>query len=186
MAGRSVTPFDLYRANLAFALQLLSFGQEARQQTCEFEMRRIRRDLATAQAIRKVASTAHDWSELAVSCQTVARDYLASTTNLWQQGLGTAVRLQSGCTEGLREGLANWHSAWSDQWPTHTPMNPVVSSWQEWLQRLQSAATGMAGGRAAHAEATSRMGPADFANSAVSRDNGASADHGDHGDHHVG
>ncbi|MFM0514846.1 hypothetical protein [Paraburkholderia sp. RL17-373-BIF-A] len=43
MAGKSVTRFDLYRANLAFALQMPSFSQEARRQAYEFEMQRIRR-----------------------------------------------------------------------------------------------------------------------------------------------
>ncbi|RKT10469.1 hypothetical protein B0G69_7875 [Paraburkholderia sp. RAU2J] len=53
MAGKSVTPFDLYRANLSFALQMVSFSHEARQQVSEFEMQRIRRDLAAAQANTK-------------------------------------------------------------------------------------------------------------------------------------
>ncbi|SDR63040.1 hypothetical protein SAMN05445850_8586 [Paraburkholderia tuberum] len=64
MAGKSVTPFDLYRANLSFALQMGSFSHEARQQVSEFDMQRIRRDLAAAHAIRNAVSTAHDWSEL--------------------------------------------------------------------------------------------------------------------------
>ncbi|MGF6812667.1 hypothetical protein OKW30_007884 [Paraburkholderia sp. Clong3] len=67
MAGKSVTRFDLYRANLSFALQMVSFSHEARQQVSEFEMQRIRRDLAAAHAIRNAVSTAHDWSELSAS-----------------------------------------------------------------------------------------------------------------------
>jgi hypothetical protein len=186
MAGRSVTPFDLHRANLAFGLQLLSVGHAARQQICEFEMQRIWRDVAAAQALRDVASSARDWSELAVSCQTLARDYLASTTNLWQQGLVSAARLQSGYSDGLREAFANWHSAWSEQWPTHALMNPGMSPWQEWLQRLQSTAAGVAGGRAGHCEASGPLAPAHSGNSAGSPANGASRDHDDHGGHHVG
>ncbi|ORC49533.1 hypothetical protein [Paraburkholderia terricola] len=167
MTDPSVIPFDLYRANLAFALQMLSFGHEARQQAGEFHMQRVRRDLAAAQAIRNAASTARDWNEFAASCQSVAREYLTTTASLWQQGLGSAVRLQSGYGEGLREALATWQSAWSEQWPTHVPMNPVMQPWQEWLQYMQGAAAGMPYRRADRGGA-SQAAPANSANSANS------------------
>ncbi|MFL9893217.1 hypothetical protein P0D71_28955 [Paraburkholderia sp. RL17-383-BIF-A] len=147
MTGKSVTPFELFRANLSFALQALSFGHQARQQACEFEMQRIRRDLEAARAIGNAASAAKDWSALAVSWQTVLRDYMATTTNLWQQGLGAAVRLQTGSFEGMREAFATWQAVSTDQWPTQAAMNPVMQPWQEWLQRVESAA-GMPRGRA--------------------------------------
>lgn len=140
MTGTSVTPLDLYRATLSFALRLLSFSHQARQQACEFEMQRIRRDLAAARAIGNAASAARDWSALAVSLQTVLRDYMATTTNLWQQGLGSAVQLQTGSFEGLRDAFATWQAASTDPWPAYAPMNPVMLPWQEWLQRLGGAA----------------------------------------------
>lgn len=183
MAGKSVVPFDLYRANLAFALQVLSFSHGARQQACEFEMQRIRRDLAAVHALRSAASAAHDWSELAVSWQTMVRDYVASTTNLWQQGLGSAVRLQSGFSEGLREALATWQSAWSEPWPTHAPMNPATLPWQEWLQRMQSTAAGMPYGLAGRSGVASQGAPLNSASSAQST---AASRRGQQGEQHVG
>ncbi|MFM0514102.1 hypothetical protein [Paraburkholderia sp. RL17-373-BIF-A] len=182
MADKSVTPFDLYRSNLSFAIQILGISHEARQEACEFEMQRIRRDLAAAHAIRNAASAAHDWSEFAASYQAMVRDYLATTTNLWQQGLGSAVRLQSGCSEGLREALATWQSSWSEQWPTHAPMNPVMLPWQEWLQRTQSMMVAMPYGRAARGDAPSRDTPANSANSGGSP---GSRGREKQGEHHV-
>ncbi|MFL9965472.1 hypothetical protein PQR02_31410 [Paraburkholderia sediminicola] len=140
MTGKRVTPFNLYRANLTFALQMLGFSLEARQQACDFEMQRIRRDVAAVHGMRNAASAAHDLSKLTASCGTAARDYMATTTNLWQQGVSSAMRLQSAYSQGLREALATWQSAWSDQWPMHAPNSPAVLLWQEWLQRIQHTA----------------------------------------------
>lgn len=154
MADPFVTPFDLYRASLSFALQMLSFSHEARQRACEFEMQRVRRDMAAAHAVRNVASDAHDWSEFATSYQALVRDYLATTMNLWLQGLASAVRGQRGFSEGLCEASATWQSAWSEHWPTHVPMNPAMLPWQEWQQRTQNAVAGMPYGRAGRAGAS--------------------------------
>ncbi|CAD6556923.1 hypothetical protein LMG28727_06239 [Paraburkholderia kirstenboschensis] len=180
MAGKSVTPFDLYRANLSLALQVGSFSHEARQQVSELEMQRIRRDLAAAHAIRNAVSTAHDWSEFSASYQSTVRDYMTTTTNLWQQGLDSAVRLQSRFSEGLREALANWQTAWSEQWPTHAPMNPVMLPWQEWLRRMESTAAGMAYGQAGRGDVSSQVTPATSAKSP------ASGKRPEQGEHHVG
>jgi hypothetical protein len=182
MTGKPVTPFDVYRANLTFALQMLGFSLEARQQACEFEMQRIRRDVAAVHGVRSAASAAHDLSKLTASCNTVARDYMATTTNLWQQGVSSAVRLQSAYSEGLHEALATWQSAWSDQWPLHAPNSPAVLLWQEWLQRIQRTAAqtpyGPMGGDD-HSEDI----PAGSANSGRSR---ASGGRDQQGDRHVG
>jgi hypothetical protein len=182
MTGKPVTPFNLYRANLTFALQMLGFSLEARQQACEFEMQRIRRDAAAVDGIRNAASAAHDLSKLTASCSTVARDYMATTTNLWQQGVSSAVRLQSACSEGLREALATSESVWSDQWPMHAPNNPAALLWQEWLQRIQSTVAqtpyGPTGG-----DDASQVIPATSANSGRSSASGA---RDQQGEQHVG
>ncbi|RKR38564.1 hypothetical protein [Paraburkholderia sp. BL17N1] len=167
MADRFVTPFDLYRASLSFALQMLSFSHEARQRACEFEMQRARRDMAAAHAVRNAAAAAGDWSEFAASYQASVRDYLATTVNLWQQGLGSAVQGQRGFSEGLCEALATWQSAWREQWPTHVPMNPVMLPWQAWQQQTQSAVAGMPYGRAGRTGA-SQVTPFDLASRGVS------------------
>ncbi|EIF30809.1 hypothetical protein BCh11DRAFT_06315 [Burkholderia sp. Ch1-1] len=181
MTGKSVTPFELYRANLSFSLQVWSFSHEARQQACEFEMQRIRRDLAATHAIGRAASTARDWSALAVSCQTVLRDYVATTTNLWQQGLGSATRLQTGFFEGLREAFATWQAASTDQWSTHPAVNPVMLPWQEWLQRMGGAAT-MPGGRAVRSFPVNEHNPTDSATAPASSGPADAED----GEHHAG
>ncbi|MBB4514970.1 hypothetical protein [Paraburkholderia fungorum] len=182
MAGTSIIPFDLYRVNLALALQMLSFSQEARQQACEFEMQRIRRDLAAANAIRNAASGVCDWNGFAVSCQTIARDYMETTTRLWQQGFASTVRLQNGCGEGLREALATWQSAWSEQWPTHVPMNPAMLPWQNWLRSMENTLANMPYGNASE---SGTGGHASSANSGNSARSPASGNGGQQGGQHV-
>jgi hypothetical protein len=154
--------------NLALALQMVSVSQEARQQACEFEMQRIRRDLAAANAIRNAASGVCDWNGFAVSCQTIARDYMETTTRLWQQGFASTVRLQNGCGEGLREALATWQSAWSKQWPTHVPMNPAMLPWQNWLRSMENTLANMPYGNASESGTGGRASSANSGNSARS------------------
>ncbi|MFL9944132.1 hypothetical protein [Paraburkholderia graminis] len=160
---------DLQRANLALALQLMGFGLEARQGACEFEMQRIQRDVAAAHAIRNAATSFHDCTHLAGAYKATARDYLATTTNLWQQGWGSAVRLQGSFSERLHEALATWQSTWGPQWPAHVPMNPG----HEWLQRVQSATGSVLAVRASRGDgATQASRP--------------TADHETRGEPHVG
>lgn len=182
MTGKPVTPFNLYRANLTFALQMLGFSLEGRQQACELEMQRIRRDVAAVHGLRNAASAAHDLNKLTASCSTVARDYMATTTNLWQQGVSSAMRLQSGYGEGLREAFATWQSAWSDQWPMHAPNSPAELLWQDWLQRIQNTAVQTPYGPTGGDDASQDI-PAGSANSGRSP---ASGGHDQQGEHHVG
>ncbi|XUW90510.1 hypothetical protein OH764_26530 [Burkholderia sp. M6-3] len=182
MAGKSVPPFDLCRANLAFALRMLEFNHEARQQACRLELEHIRRDVAAAHAIQHCLSAAHDWSEFAASCHTVVRDYIAATMNLWQQGLGSAARLQGEFSEGLHEALASWQSASLRQWPTHAPLSQAVLPWQAWLQPAESAVADQAFARASRGDAASRSAPVNAPNSVKSP---ASNGHDQEGDHHV-
>jgi hypothetical protein len=181
MEGKSVPPFDLYCANLSSALRMLEFNHQARQQACKLEMERILRDMEAAHAIQHCLSAAHDWSEFAASFQTVVRDYIAATMNLWQQGLGSAARLQGGLSEGLHEALATWSaSLW--QWPTHAPLSQAVLPWQAWPRPAESAAADHVSARASRSDATSRIAPVNAPNSVKSP---ASDGHDQEGDHHV-
>lgn len=167
MTGKPVTPLNLYRANLTFALQMLGFSVEARRQACEFEMQRIRRDVAAVHGIRNAASAAHDLNKLTASCSTVARDYMLTTANLWLQGVSSAMRLQSAYSEGLREALASWQSAWSDQWPMPAPNSAAASlwqEWQEWLKVTQNTVSQSAYG-SVRGDGVSQANPASSANS---------------------
>lgn len=116
MATESTKPLDLYRVNLEFALRMLSLGQEGRQQACELEMQRIKRDLAAQNAIHEAATGSRDWGELASNYQTILHDYTAATNTLWQQGLVSVVRQQKACSDGVRDALARWQAASVDAW----------------------------------------------------------------------
>jgi hypothetical protein len=158
---------------------MLGFSVEARRQACEFEMQRIRRDVAAVHGIRNAASAAHDLDKLTASCSTVARDYVSTTANLWLQGVSSAMRLQSAYSEGLREALASWQSAWSDQWPMPAPNSPAVPLWQEWLKVIQNTVSqspyGSTGG-----DGASQANPASSANSGRSQGAGSRDQQGAH------
>lgn len=175
MAIESIAPLDLYRANLGLALRMLSFGHEGRRQACEFEMQRINRDLAALNAGREATTGARDWSELAASYQTMLRDYMAATSNLWQQGLVSAARQQSACSDGMRDALVRWQSAWADEWQKSTGINPVSPPLQEWLQRFEQTISGALDGRTPFARSTNSTMPTAAAHS-----------HAQQGDRHVG
>ena len=55
MANEFTTPFDAYRAKLESALRMLCFGHEFRQQACEFEMLRVKRDFAAMRSTCEAA-----------------------------------------------------------------------------------------------------------------------------------
>ncbi|MGF6920589.1 hypothetical protein [Paraburkholderia sp. 40] len=149
MSTESTTPLDLYRANLGLSLRMFGYGHEYRRQACEFEMQRIQRDLAALNATRDAATGAHDWSELAASYQTMLRDYMAATTNLWQQGLASAARQQTACSDGMRDALAGWHAAWTGNWQQGVGMNPATLPLQGWMRRFEEMARGALDGGAA-------------------------------------
>ncbi|MBB5496020.1 hypothetical protein [Paraburkholderia sp. MM5384-R2] len=137
MATDSTTPLNLYRANLGLALRMLGCGHEYRRQACEFEMLRIKRDLAALNATRDAATGAHDWSELAAGYQTMLRDYMAATTNLWQQGLVSAARHQTACSDDMRDALAGWQAAWTGNWQQGAGMNLAALPLQDWMRRFE-------------------------------------------------
>ncbi|MFM0169789.1 hypothetical protein [Paraburkholderia sediminicola] len=148
MAPEFITPFDAYRANLELALRMLCFGHEARQQACEFEMLRIKRDLAAMKATREAAPSACDWNDFGASCRATLRDYIETTKNLWQQGWVLAMRQQSAYSDGMREALAKWQSTWTDEWQKGPGVNPAAIPVQEWMQHLEQALKGALEGRA--------------------------------------
>ncbi|WP_341318333.1 hypothetical protein WN982_25045 [Paraburkholderia sp. IMGN_8] len=148
MASEFITPLDAYRANLTLALRMMNFGHEVRQLACAFEMLRIKRDLAVMNATREAALGARDWNDFGVSCQTMLRDYLEATTNLWQQGWVSSMRQQSAYSDGMREALAKWQSTWTDHWQKGPGMNPTAIPVQEWMQHFERALKGVLEGRA--------------------------------------
>jgi hypothetical protein len=85
------TPFDMYRTNLDIALRMLASAQGWRQHASMVEKLRIERDADVMRRMRGSAATATDWSEFLGSFQAVLRDYLATTSNIWQQCMGRPV-----------------------------------------------------------------------------------------------
>jgi hypothetical protein len=175
MATESTTPPDPYRANLALVLRILMFGHDARRQACEFEMRRIKRGLAALTATREATTGARDWSELASSYQAMLRDYMAATTNLWQQGLISAARQQSACGDGMRDAIGRCQSAWADVWQKGTGINPSSMPLQEWLQRFEQTVSGALDGRTTFGQCMKSAMPTAAAHSRAQQ-----------GDQHVG
>ncbi|MFM0470630.1 hypothetical protein [Paraburkholderia strydomiana] len=147
MAIEFDTPLNLYRANVGLALRIVGFGHDVRQQACDLEMQRIKRDVAALNATREATIRAREWSDLASSYQAALRDYMATTTNLWQQALVSAARQQTAHSDGMRDALAQWQSAWTNNWHRSTGIDPVSTPLQDWFQRLEQLVGGALDGR---------------------------------------
>jgi hypothetical protein len=133
------TPFDMYRTNLDIALRMLASAQGWRQHASMVEKLRIERDADVMRRMRGSAATATDWSEFLGSFQAVLRDYLATTSNIWQQCMGLAVRNRDAIGEGMRDALNSWQPAWADQWKKAADMSGCSAPVYEWLQHHDSA-----------------------------------------------
>lgn len=179
MATEFDTPLDLYRANVGLALRIVGLGHDVRQQACGLEMQRIKRDLAALHTTREATIRARDWSELAPSYQAALRDYMAASTNLWQQAFVSAARQQSAYSDAMRDALAQWQSAWTNNWRRSTGIDPICTPIKDWFQRVEQLVAGAMEGRgpAAHYVAT------DVATDAPSA--GANG-RGPQGEHHGG
>ncbi|MGA7776758.1 MAG: hypothetical protein WCA85_03475 [Paraburkholderia sp.] len=153
MATESTTPLNLSRANMGLALRVLSFWHEARQQVCEFEMLRIKRDLAALHATREAAG-ADDWNTIAASCQTILRNYMEASASLWQQGLTAAIKQQTATNDGMGDALAKWQASWAEEWQKSSGMNATAMPLQEWMQGCEQAIRRVLDGRMAFGELT--------------------------------
>ncbi|MFL9913736.1 hypothetical protein [Paraburkholderia sp. RL17-337-BIB-A] len=76
------------------------------------------------------------------------REYLAATTNLWQQGLVSAVKQQNACIDGMRDAFARWQAAWRGEWQTGAGMTSTTMPLQEWMQRFEQTVRDAPDGRA--------------------------------------
>ena len=137
MAPDFNTPFDMYRANLDIAFRMLASAQEWRQHAYAVEKLRIERDADTLRRMRESAATAKGWNEYQASFQAVLRDYLATTSNIWQQSMGLAVRNRDTWGEGVRDALNSWQSAWADQWKKVADLSGSGAPVHEWLRHVE-------------------------------------------------
>lgn len=139
------TSFGMYRANLDIALRMLASRQEWRQHACAFEKQRIDRDVDTLRRMRESTAAAKDWNEYLASFQTVLRDYLATTSNIWQQSMGLAARNCDAFGEAVRDALNNWQAAWAEQWKKAADVTGSGAPVREWLRQLEQVATAGSG-----------------------------------------
>lgn len=139
MASEFNTPFEVYRANLGVALRMFALAEEWRQHACELEKLRIERDVDALRRMRESATTAKNWDEYQAGFQAMLRDYFATTSNIWQQGMGLAIRNRDALGEGVRDALNSWQSAWADQWQKTAEVSGSGAPVQEWLQHLEQA-----------------------------------------------
>ncbi|SDH31846.1 hypothetical protein [Paraburkholderia phenazinium] len=137
MAPEFRTPFEMYLANLDIALRMLTSAQEWRQHACALEKLRIERYGDALRRTRESAAIAKDWNECQASFQAVLSDYLATTSNIWQQSVGLAVRNRGAFGEAVRDALNNWQSAWADQWKKAADVSGSGAPLREWLQHLE-------------------------------------------------
>ena len=161
MATGYTHPFEIYRTNLTLALRMLSFGQDWRQRAGTLEKLRTERDCETLRQTREAATTARDWSEFNADIQTAARDYFATSSNIWQQGLGFAVHDQGAFGDAIREALRGWQANWGDQWQRQwqeqwrkvVDLNAAGTPVRDWMQQVEqtvSSALNSEGPAAAH------------------------------------
>ncbi|MGF6735654.1 hypothetical protein OKW50_007827 [Paraburkholderia youngii] len=87
MTVQPVTSLNLCAATLTLGLQMQASCHETLRRNCDLGLERIRRDIAAVQAMCDVASAARDCTELAASYLIMSRDCVATTRDLWQQGL---------------------------------------------------------------------------------------------------
>jgi hypothetical protein len=103
------------------------------------------------------------------------RDYLATTINVWQQGLIAAARQQSACNDGMRDTFARWQTLWTSNWQKSTGIGPITTPLQDWLRRFEQAVADAPHGHAALARRTDSTVPSAGANG-----------RGQQGEQHVG
>jgi hypothetical protein len=80
------------------------------EQARALEAKRVERDLGALRQQCEAVANATDWSEFNSASQAVVRDYLKATANLWQEGMGVAMRNQSAFGEAFFDAMKSWHS----------------------------------------------------------------------------
>jgi hypothetical protein len=136
MATEFNTPCDICRANVGLALRMLTLGQEWREHACTLEKLRVERDLDALRQLRESVGAAKDWNEFNANAQTMLHDYFATSSNIWQQGMGLAVHNQIAFGESLRDALKGWQSAWAERWQKAVAGNAAGTPMHEWMQRF--------------------------------------------------
>jgi hypothetical protein len=97
-------------ANLYLTPRLMTVWEECRQDACTLEAKRIERDLGALRQECEAIANAKDWSQFNSASQAVVSDYLKATANIWQEGIGVAMRSQSAFGEAITDAMKSWQS----------------------------------------------------------------------------
>jgi hypothetical protein len=107
MVTASQLPFDAYRVNGCAALQMMTQGQQWREQLLKLEERRLERDRAALEGALQTLREAKDWTDFVTASQTVLRDYLSATAAMWQESVGASMQSAGAWSDSARDFVQN-------------------------------------------------------------------------------
>lgn len=111
MVTASNSPFDTCRANAAAALTMLTQGQQWREQLLKLQQRRLDCERAALEGTLDTLRHAQDWTDLATQSQAVLRDYLSTSTAIWQESVTVAMQDAGAWAETARGLARNWQES---------------------------------------------------------------------------
>lgn len=124
MVTASQSPFDACRVSGCAALQMMTQGQQWREQLLKLEQRRLERDRAALEGTLQTLREAKDWTDFATASQSLLRDYLSATAAIWQEGVAASMQGAGAWTDTARDFAQNWQDS----------LSGMQASWQASLQ----------------------------------------------------
>jgi hypothetical protein len=141
MVTASNPSFDACRVNARAALQMMTHGQQWREQILKLEQHRIERDRAALEGTLETLGHAQDWSDLAVASQSVLRDYLSASAAIWQEGVAAAMQGAGAWTDTARDIAQDWQDALAGLQPGAATATALpMREWMAAFERAVSAA----------------------------------------------
>lgn len=134
--------FDACRVNASAALQMMTHGQQWREQILKLEQHRIERDRAALEGALETLGHAQDWSDLAVASQSVLRDYLSASAAIWQEGVAAAMQGAGAWTDTARDIAQNWQDSLAGLQPGGGTVSALPM--REWMAAFERAVSGAA------------------------------------------
>jgi hypothetical protein len=103
-------PFDIYRANLGFALRMAALLQESRQRTRQLETQAADSTIAMLRAAAQSIEAAPDWSALSAQPGTLLRDQAQMMAKFWEGWFGVTLQNGNSLHAGMDEAVKHWQS----------------------------------------------------------------------------
>lgn len=137
MVTASNPSFDAWRVNATAVLQMLSQGEQWREQLLSLQQRRYERDRAALEGVMETLRAAQDWSDFATASQSVLRDYLGASAAIWQESVAAAMQGAGAWTDTAR-GIAQ---SWQDSLGGLEPGAATASAMpmREWMAAFERA-----------------------------------------------